>query len=281
MVTKSPLRYPGGKANLAGFLRGLIERNVGDGCTYFELYAGGAGAALDVLLGEHVERIVLNDADTHIYNFWDSILHQTDDFLRMMWETPVNMDSWHQQRTIYEDGPNNGNRTPLEIGFATFFLNRTNRSGIITKAGPIGGADQTGKYKMDCRFNKANLAHRIERIAERAADIEIHNENTLTFIQQNIGRLSDEHSFMYLDPPYYKNGSSLYLNAYNHQDHENLRDLMNEIRNLKWMISYDDVEEIRDLYADFVNRRHELSYFLQEKRRTNEFFVFSDTLVVE
>lgn len=71
------------------------------------------------------------------------------------------------------------------------------------------------------------------------------------------------------------------MNAYNHQDHENLRDLMNEIRNLKWMISYDDVEEIRDLYADFVNRRHKLSYFLQEKRKTNEFFVFSDTLILE
>ena len=281
MFTKSPLRYPGGKANLAGFLRGLIERNVGERCTYFELYAGGAGAALDLLLGGHVEKIVLNDADTHIYYFWDAILHHTDDFLRMMWNTPVNMDSWHQQRSIYEDGDNDGNRSSLEIGFATFFLNRTNRSGIITKAGPIGGIDQTGKFKMDCQFNKANLAHRIERIAERATVIEIHNEDTLTFIRQNIGRLSDVHSFMYLDPPYYKNGNSLYLNSYNHQDHENLRDLMNEIRNLKWMVSYDDVEEIRDLYADFVNRRHELSYFLQEKRKTNEFFVFSDTLILE
>lgn len=281
MVTKSPLRYPGGKANLAGFLRGLIERNVGEGCTYFELYAGGAGAALDLLFGGHVERIVLNDADTHIFYFWDAILNHTDDFLRMMWNTSVNMDSWHQQRAIYEDGDNEGNRSPFEIGFATFFLNRANRSGIITKAGPIGGTDQTGKYKIDCRFNKANLAHRIERIAERAADIEIHNEDTLTFIRQNIGRLCDAHSFMYLDPPYYKNGRSLYLNAYNHQDHENLRDLMNEIRNLKWMVSYDDVEEIQDLYADFVNRRHELSYFLQKKRKTNEFFVFSDTLIIE
>lgn len=201
MVTKSPLRYPGGKANLAGFLRELIGANVEGGCTYFELYAGGAGAALDLLLGGHVERIVLNDADTHIFHFWDSILHHTDDFLRLMWDTPVNMDSWHLQRAIYEYGDNEGNHSPLEIGFATFFLNRTNRSGIITKTGPIGGANQTGKYKMDCRFNKTNLAHRIERIAERAADIEIHNEDTLTLIQQNIGRLSDEHSFMYLAPP--------------------------------------------------------------------------------
>ncbi len=127
---------------------------------------------------------------------------------------------------------------------------------------------------------KTNLAHRIERIAERAADIEIHNEDTLTFIQQNIGRLSDEHSFMYLDPPYYKNGSSLYLNAYNHQDHENLRDLMAGLRNLKWMISYDDVEEIHQLYEGFHTARHELNYFLQQKRKTNEFFVFSDTITL-
>lgn len=281
MLTKSPLRYPGGKANLAGFLRGLIERNVGDGCTYFELYAGGAGAALDLLLGGYVGHIVLNDADVHVYDFWDSILHHTDDFLRMMWDTPVNMDSWHRQRAVYEVGNDEGDRSPLEIGFATFFLNRTNRSGIITKAGPIGGANQTGKYKLDCRFNKANLAQKIERIATRANDIEMHNEDTLAFIQQNIDRLSEPQSFMYLDPPYYKNGSSLYLNAYDHQDHENLRDLMAGLRNLKWMISYDDVEEIHQLYDGFRTIQHELSYFLQQKRKTNEFFVFSDAIQID
>lgn len=281
MLTKSPLRYPGGKANLARFLRGLIEKNAGNGCTYFELYAGGAGAALDLLLGGHVEHIVLNDADVHIYDFWDSILHHTDDFLRLMWDTPVNMDSWHRQRAIYAEGNEEGNRSPLEVGFATFFLNRTNRSGIITKAGPIGGANQTGQYKMDCRFKKENLAQKIERIATRANNIEIYNEDTLAFIQQNIDRLSEPQSFMYLDPPYYKNGSSLYLNAYNHQDHENLRDLMAGLQYLKWMISYDDVEEIHQLYDGFRTAQHELSYFLQQKRKTNEFFIFADAIIIE
>lgn len=97
MITKSPLRYPGGKANLAGFLRGMIGENVGAECTYFELYAGGAGAAIDLLLGGDVHRIVLNDADIHIYFFWDSILHHTEDFLRLMWDTPVNMDTWQRE----------------------------------------------------------------------------------------------------------------------------------------------------------------------------------------
>ncbi|MBO4924573.1 MAG: DNA adenine methylase [Bacteroidales bacterium] len=282
MVTKSPLRYPGGKASLAGFLRGLIATNVEAGtCTYFELYAGGAGAALDLLMGGDVRRIVLNDADTHIFHFWDSILHHTDDFLRLLADTPVNMDEWHRQRAIYEGNEDGNNfHSPLEVGFATFFLNRTNRSGIIKKAGPIGGADQSGKYKMDCRFNKADLARRIERIASKADYIEMHNEDTLAFIAYNQQRLSDAHSFMYLDPPYYMNGSSLYLNAYGHQDHANLRDLMAGIRNLKWMISYDDVPEIHDLYDGFRTDQHELSYFLQEKRKTKEFFIFSDALII-
>lgn len=276
MVTKSPLRYPGGKSSLAGFLRGLITANVEAGtCTYFELYAGGAGAALDLLLDGDVRRIVLNDADIHIFHFWDSILHHTDDFLRLLADTPVNMDEWHRQRAIYEgDDDENNFHSPLEVGFATFFLNRTNRSGIIKKAGPIGGTDQSGKYRMNCRFNKADLAQRIERIASRAADIEMYNEDTLTFIAHNQQRLSDTHSFMYLDPPYYMNGRSLYLNAYSHQDHANLRNLMAGIRNLKWMISYDDVPEIHALYDGFRTAQHELSYFLQAKRKTKEYFIF-------
>ncbi len=283
MVTKSPLRYPGGKASLARFLRGLIASNVElETCTYFELYAGGAGAALDLLLGGDVRRIVLNDADTHIFHFWDSVLHHTDDFLRLLVDSPVNMDEWHRQRAIYEGDNDESNRySSLEVGFATFFLNRTNRSGIIKKAGPIGGADQSGKYKMGCRFNKADLTQRIERIAARATDIEMHNEDTLAFIAQNQQRLSDAHSFMYLDPPYYKNGNSLYLNAYSHQDHANLRDLMAGIRNIKWMISYDDVPEIHELYDGFRTTQHELSYFLQAKRKTKEFFIFSDALLIE
>lgn len=114
---------------------------------------------------------------------------------------------------------------------------------------------------------------------QRFAAHEMHNEDTLAFIQQNVERLSDPHLFMYLDPPYYKNGSSLYLNAYNHQDHENLRNLMAGLRDLKWMISYDDVEEIHQLEG-FRTAQHELSYFLQQKRKTNEFFVFSDTITL-
>lgn len=278
MNNYSPLRYPGGKANLATYLRHIIQSMNIEGCSYFELYAGGAGAALDLLFTGTVNRIILNDADFHIYAFWKSILENTDEFIKLIESTPINLESWYRQRDIYNDDVNN--HSMLEVGFSTFFLNRCNRSGIITKAGPIGGIEQNGQYKIDCRFNKTNLIKRIRDIANRSNDIEIYNEDTLEFIRMNLHRLQDEHSFMYLDPPYYKKGKSLYLNFYTHEDHENLRDLLSTLRDLKWMISYDNVTEINELYSGFSSSLHMLNYSLQTKRKTNEFFVFSDTIIL-
>lgn len=71
----------------------------------------------------------------------------------------------------------------LDLGFSTFFMNRTNRSGII-KAGVIGGYAQTGNYKMDARYRKDKLMKRIRRIASYADRIELHNEDAVDFIQK-------------------------------------------------------------------------------------------------
>ena len=275
MRTLSPLRYPGGKACLAGYLKRLIEQNVTD-CTYFELYAGGAGAALDLLFSNAVNRIILNDADIHIFFFWREILNNTEAFIHKVEDTPINLDTWFRQRNIYNDL--SVDYSPLELGFSAFFLNRCNRSGIIKKAGPIGGLEQKGDYTIDCRFNKKDLIRRIERIANNREHIEIYNEDTLHFIQLNLAKLQAPQSFMYLDPPYYQKGKSLYLNSYNHEDHVQLRNLLNANRNLKWMVSYDNVPEIALLYESFHHTEHELSYTLQEKRKTKEFFIFSDSV---
>lgn len=275
MVTYSPLRYPGGgKANLAPFLKGLIENNVED-CSYFELYAGGAGAALDLLFSGAVHNIMLNDADFHIFSFWHSLLNETESIIHLIETEPVTLENWYIQRDVYD---NFKDYPMLDVGFATFFLNRCNRSGILTKAGPIGGFNQTGKYSIDCRFNRQDLISRIEKIANHANDIQISNLDTLDFLRQYHKVLSQETSFMYLDPPYFKKGKSLYLNYYGPEDHVHLRDALSNIRQLKWMVSYDDVEEIHQLYEGFNTCHHTLNYSLQTKRKTTEFFIFSDTI---
>lgn len=244
-------------------------------CTYFELYAGGAGAALELLFSKSVNRIVLNDADYHIYSFWKSILNQTEDFIYLIYDTEINLDTWHLQRHIYE---NFNDFSVLEVGFSTFFLNRSNRSGILTKAGPIGGFKQEGNYKIDARFNKPNLIERIKKISNTRDQIEIYNRDTIDFISSNLNRFNSESIFMYLDPPYYNKGRSLYLNYYDPEDHARLRNLLKEIRHLNWIVSYDDVPQIKELYRDFKTSKIELNYSLQKRRKATEFCIYSDNI---
>lgn len=74
-----------------------------------------------------------------------------------------------------------------ELGFAMFFLNRTNRSGILD-AGPIGGYDQSGTYKIDCRFNKEVLIKKISKIAECKNSVRIYNQDISAFLRRFLPR---------------------------------------------------------------------------------------------
>lgn len=242
----SPLRYPGGKAVLSDFLAETIEANGVRDCVYAEAYAGGAGAAINLLLAGKVDRIILNDADRNVWAFWKSILDHTDEFLERVDATPLTVAEWTCQREIYETPQH---QTTLERGFAAFFLNRCNRSGILTNGGVIGGLDQTGRWKIDARFNRVELRRRIERIAAYRENIEIANMDAIDFLRAHILSKRDRSRFfVYLDPPYFVKGSRLYLNYYEPGDHATLARFLRRIRGVKWLVTYDNAEEIRRLY---------------------------------
>ena len=274
----SPLRYPGGKACLSRFLESLARTNHLVGGTYCELYAGGAGAALNLLFNNIFERIHINDADYSIYSFWDAILNHTESFIEKINEAEITITEWIIQKEIFKGGRAN---SVLDLGFATFFLNRTNRSGIIFKAGPIGGYNQEGNYKIDVRFNKEDLIRRIRNIAERRNYIILTNEDAVNIIN-NIGTYHHEleNLLVYLDPPYYKKGKTLYLNNYNHSDHLTLSNAVENLEDIQWLISYDNVPEIREMYTECRMSTFDLNYTLQEKKSGNELLIFSKNLIL-
>ncbi len=246
--TQSPLRYPGGKSSLSGLLAKFIElNNLQDGI-YIEPYAGGAGAGLNLLFSEYASELILNDADRNIYLFWQSILLDTEGFVRLLNDTPISIDEWKKRRQILK---NSEGYSELEIAFSTFYLNRCNRSGILY-AGPIGGQLQSGKWLIDARFNKVELIRRIEKIALFASQISIHNLDAIDFINQHVLPLAvlDNRLLVYLDPPYYSKGSQLYLNYYVPEDHVTLANFINNQLGFKWIVSYDDVPQIRQLYSE-------------------------------
>lgn len=271
----SPLRYPGGKARIADFMEDLILLNNLDRVRLIELFAGGAGASLTLLENGIVEEVVLNDLDPHIFAFWKVVLEYKDELINLIHTTEINMDNWKIQKEIYL---NYQHYDTLEIGFSTFFLNRTNRSGILN-AGPIGGLNQEGNYKMDVRYNVPALINRIERIASLRDKITIYNHEAIELIEKLFLEANDSNLF-FLDPPYYNQGRNLYFNFYTHENHENLAYLLAKYRSDKWFLTYDNCVEINELYDSFSRGYLPMTYTLQEKVRTNEVIIFSDSLEI-
>lgn len=272
MIAASPLRYPGGKQILGRIVAHLIRINGASGGTYVEPYAGGAGVALALLFGEHVDRVLINDADPCIYAFWEAVLGDTERFVRLLHETPATVKEWARQRAIYQSPGNYGS---LRLGFATFYLNRCNRSGIIATGGPIGGQNQTGKWKIDARLNRAELERRIRKIATYRERIAISNADAMEFLDGTVAPMEGKQKpFVYLDPPYYAKGRDLYLNHYSADDHSVLAAYMAKQRRFPWIMSYDRVPEIVRLYSKFRQVRFSLGYSARDRREGSEVMIF-------
>lgn len=273
MAFYTPLRYPGGKGKLSYYLKEVIKHNSLLDCHYIEPFAGGAGVALELLMQEYVRKITINDYDPAIYSFWHSILNNCDEFCDMIENTEITMETWYQQREILRSN-NYDNR--LNLGFAAFFMNRTNRSGILN-AGVIGGKEQAGKWKLDVRFNKPDLIKRIKKIADYKDRIFIKNEDTLDLLI-NLSLRSHENTFMYLDPPYYVKGQELYRNFYEHQDHVDIKNQLIKMPVLHWVATYDNTKEIKEIYKNQKVMDFDLQYSAQSKRVGSEVMIYSDNL---
>ncbi len=267
----SPLRYPGGKSYLFSFFGSLIEKNGLQHVQYIEPYAGGAGAALALLILGKVDSIVINDLDRAVYAFWKAITEDTDRFIRRVRETPITITEWYRQREVYR----HKDTDLYNLGFAAFFLNRTNRSGILD-GGVIGGIHQTGKWPISARFNKESLIQKIEIIAKYKQHIVVSNEDGL----EVIGRYADAPTVLYyVDPPYYFKGSLLYLNSYNHNNHARLAELLNSLAETRWTLSYDNVPQVRALYSARVKQyEFSLYYHAHASKQGSEIMVLSDNL---
>lgn len=267
----SPLRYPGGKNKTYQYIKYLVENNNID--TYIEPFCGGAAVALKLLLNNNVKKIMLNDFDRSVYAMWFSILHDTDSFIKKVKEAVFTIEEWDKQQDIQR---NKENVDLLTLGFSTFYLNRTNRSGII-QAGPIGGRAQMGNYKMDCRYNTEVLIKKIELIAKNKNRINLYNIDAIEFIKNNINRT--KRSLTFFDPPYYVKGKQLYTNFYEHIDHLELRETIDKYMSKhKWILTYDFHEEIQNMYSKFEHFPYMLNYSAGNSKKGIEYIFFSEEL---
>lgn len=270
----SPLRYPGGKAPFAPFIAKVMTLNGVAGGHYLEPYAGGAGVALDLLFHGYASHIHINDADPAVYAFWISVTRHSEALLELLESTPVTIEEWFKWRAVLREERKVG---LVEKGFATLFMNRTNRSGIL-KAGVIGGKSQDGNYKLDARFKKEIVAARIKEIANCADDISVYCEDSLHLLNRCSGLLP-KRSLIYLDPPYYVKGKGLYRNYYQHDDHVAIaKTIQNKAFKWPWVVSYDNAEEICSMYQLSRSLSYGLNYTAQRRYVGNEVMFFSQNI---
>lgn len=270
----SPLRYPGGKGKLARFVATLIKRNgISDGL-YVEPYAGGAAVAWELLLTGVVRRVAINDVSRPVYAFWRSVLDKTDELSALINDTPVNLANRDRLKAIMSDA----DVGEVELGFAMFFLNRTHRSGILN-GGVIGGREQTGQWKIDARYNKTDLIRRIKRIAAARRRIELTNLDAVKFVRSKSTDWPTK-TLVYLDPPYYEKGSQLYYDYYGDKDHLEVAQAVRSMQNVRWLVSYDDVLPIQEMYSGAPTLQYTIGYSARNVLRGREAMFFSDGLIV-
>ena len=163
-------------------------------------------------------------------------------------DTPITIDTWLQQLPYRE--MTELDQTPLiELAFAGLFFNRTNFSGILN-ANPIGGINQTSRYGIDCRFNKAKIIAIINQLSAYRNRVDINLGDALQFMRTQNTRFLRENCFAYFDPPYYVKGPKIYRHFYTNRDHIALSQYVRSVRYLDWIISYDDAPFICGLYSN-------------------------------
>jgi len=270
MSNPSPLRYPGGKNRLADFIRIVIQNTGLHDCTYIEPFAGGAGVALSLLLDNTVDTIVINDSDKAIYSFWRSVKEEPEALIQLIYDTPVTINEWRKQKSIYVSSKSYS----LEYAFATLFLNRTNRSGILN-AGPIGGYAQSGAWKLDVRYDRDSLASKIQTISENKNRIRVYNKDIISLLRNYTPQMRGN-LFFYFDPPYYNKGQRLYKNFFSPSDHKRIYDVISQEITSPWIITYDDVPQIAEIYKNYGRRHFDLTYSAANKGSASELMIFSD-----
>lgn len=270
----SPLRYPGGKGKLAPSVKQLIKDNGLLDRTYAEPFAGGAGIALALLMHGYARDIIINDLNPPVFAFWKSLIQQPSLFCERIESVDLTVNEWERQRARFIDPATD----EFDLGFATFFLNRTNHSGVLN-GGMIGGRAQSSTYNIDARFNRSELSARVRRISRYSDEITLSNLDAKQLIS-NLKSRDPGDFFLYADPPYVNKGPDLYYDFFKEDDHRSFAAEMRELPDATaWIVSYDNHPLVHELYKGLNSREYELAYSVKNGKNGREVMFFSDAML--
>lgn len=232
---RSPLRYPGGKQRAIGQIAKLFPKNA---IEYREPMVGGGSVYFHARTNSFAKKYWINDKFTELVSFWKSVQNEKTclQLLAELEELRSSFNSAEEIKDYFLSARKEESHDQYRQAFLFFFFNRVTFSGT-TRAGGFSAAASTRRF----------TASSIERLAPMPQALEGTQITNLGF--EEVISEPGEDVFIFLDPPYftatrlYGHGGSL------HQfDHELLADCLKNSKH-RFLITYDDCPEIRELYS--------------------------------
>lgn len=234
-MIKTPLRYPGGKSKAIKKILPLVP----EFDEFREPFLGGASVYLALRQQFPEKKYWINDLNRDLYYFWISLRDHYKDLVEQIKKIKSIEDNG---RLLHKKLVTNTPKTDIEKGVRFFVLNRITFSGTIEAGGYSQGA-------FDTRFTASSI--------DRLQDVYPLLKNTLITNSdyEELINKSGENVFIFLDPPYLSaTKSRLYGkngNLHTNFDHKRFAEVMKNTKH-KWLITYDDCDEIRSLFS-FAN----------------------------
>lgn len=168
-------------------------------------------------------------------------------------------------------------------------IHQMSYSGLGTVAGgPMGGLSQNSDYKVDCRWSPNYIKSKIKKyhklLSQKNIRYQTCSDYDWTSILADCNRFSEENKdykcFIYLDPPYYEKGPEPYQFYFTEQEHEVLSKCLKEVKH-PWLLSYDNVKEIRDFYSWANIKEVKINYTINKSRNNTELLISNTDLIVQ
>jgi DNA adenine methylase len=236
---KGPLAYIGGKNRIAKKIIEIFPQHV----TYVETFAGGA----QTLFHKEPSKVeVLNDLDSDVVTFFRVCQLHSDELIRYARFAVVSRE-WFDLLQSQEPKT----LTDIQRAMRFLYLQKNAYAGLVRK--------RKFGYSVTepSRFNPESIPELIENTHKRLARVQIEH---LPY-EQILEKYDRPTSLFYLDPPYF--GRKLYNFNFSETDFVELAKRIDELRG-KFVLSLNDLPEVRRIFGRFHIREIELAYTAQQ-----------------
>lgn len=265
-------RYPGSKIKLRDKIIDKLRPWLDKGLEYREPFFGTGSVGFSLMAGKPVGRTYwFNDLDYGIMSLWWSVMQRPRELKRLATLFEPSVPAFEEFKVqLQADCRMQRDCDTILNGFMKLAAHQMSYSGFGEMAGgPIGGQGQdTAKYKIGCRWHPENICKKIDYYSAlllRSNVILSCQDFTTLFNGPKVAAV-------YLDPPYFVAGPAAYKHSFSALDHERLADTLKQTHH-KWVLSYDDVPEIRELYSWAKIETIDASYSIVKPKKVSELLI--------